>query len=126
MVKKTLPGAPAAEAMAKFKKAYPSAAAMGNGFPAFGADALRFTLSTFPPSNKRIALAPKQAVRGLVLFLQPALDYYGKVVDAHGAPVADAHVKMADAPKSFADLLNPKWAGKMVKAHPASLSRMTR
>ena len=28
-------------------------------------------------------------------------------------------VKMEDAPKSFADLLNPKWAGKMVKAHPA-------
>jgi len=28
-------------------------------------------------------------------------------------------VKMADAPKSFADLLDPKWAGKMVKAHPA-------
>jgi iron(III) transport system substrate-binding protein len=26
---------------------------------------------------------------------------------------------MADAPKSFADLLDPKWAGKMVKAHPA-------
>jgi valyl-tRNA synthetase len=60
MVKKTLPGAPEAEAMTKFKKAYPSAAAMGNGFPAFGADALRFTLCTFPPSNKRIALAPKR------------------------------------------------------------------
>jgi valyl-tRNA synthetase len=60
MVTKTLPGAPEAEAMAKFKKAYPSAAAMGNGFPAFGADALRFTLSTFSPSNKRIALAPKR------------------------------------------------------------------
>src|SRR3954468_10003661 len=28
-------------------------------------------------------------------------------------------VKPEDAPKSFADLLNPKWAGKMVKAHPA-------
>jgi iron(III) transport system substrate-binding protein len=28
-------------------------------------------------------------------------------------------VKSADAPKSFADLLDPKWAGKMVKAHPA-------
>ncbi len=28
-------------------------------------------------------------------------------------------VKAEDAPKSFADLLNPKWAGKMVKAHPA-------
>jgi len=28
-------------------------------------------------------------------------------------------VKAQDAPKSFADLLDPKWAGKMVKAHPA-------
>ena len=27
-------------------------------------------------------------------------------------------VKAEDAPKSFADLLDPKWAGKMVKAHP--------
>ncbi|HXN32233.1 MAG TPA: valine--tRNA ligase, partial [Polyangiaceae bacterium] len=60
MVKKTLPGAPEAEALAKFKKAYPSAAAMGSGFPAFGADAVRFTLATYPPSNKRIALAPKR------------------------------------------------------------------
>ncbi|MDP8999828.1 MAG: valine--tRNA ligase [Myxococcota bacterium] len=60
MVKKTLPGAPEKEALAKFKKAYPSAAAMGSGFPAFGADAVRFTLATYPPSNKRIALAPKR------------------------------------------------------------------
>jgi iron(III) transport system substrate-binding protein len=28
-------------------------------------------------------------------------------------------VKLDDAPKSFADLLDPKWSGKMVKAHPA-------
>src|SRR5262249_46091122 len=28
-------------------------------------------------------------------------------------------VKREEAPKSFADLLDPKWAGKMVKAHPA-------
>jgi iron(III) transport system substrate-binding protein len=28
-------------------------------------------------------------------------------------------VKAEDAPRSFADLLDPKWAGKMVKAHPA-------
>jgi iron(III) transport system substrate-binding protein len=28
-------------------------------------------------------------------------------------------VKPEDAPKSFADILDPKWAGKMVKAHPA-------
>src|SRR3569832_1659892 len=27
-------------------------------------------------------------------------------------------VKAEDAPKSFADLLDPKWQGKMVKAHP--------
>jgi iron(III) transport system substrate-binding protein len=28
-------------------------------------------------------------------------------------------VKAEEAPKSFADLLNPKWLGKMVKAHPS-------
>jgi iron(III) transport system substrate-binding protein len=28
-------------------------------------------------------------------------------------------VKPADAPRSFADLLDPKWMGKMVKAHPS-------
>jgi iron(III) transport system substrate-binding protein len=28
-------------------------------------------------------------------------------------------IKPQDAPKSFSDLLNPKWTGKMVKAHPA-------
>ena len=28
-------------------------------------------------------------------------------------------VKKEDAPKSFADLLDPKWSGKMVKGHPA-------
>ena len=28
-------------------------------------------------------------------------------------------VKAEDAPKSFADLLDPKWSGKMVKGHPA-------
>jgi len=60
VVAKTLPGAPEQEAFTKFKKAYPSAAQMGKGFPPFGADALRFTLATFPPTNRRIALALKR------------------------------------------------------------------
>jgi valyl-tRNA synthetase len=60
IVKKTLPGAPETEAISKFTKAYPSVAGMGSSFPAFGADAVRFTLATYPPSNKRIALAPKR------------------------------------------------------------------
>ncbi|HEX3549812.1 MAG TPA: extracellular solute-binding protein [Candidatus Elarobacter sp.] len=35
-------------------------------------------------------------------------------------------VKAADAPKTWADLLNPRWKGKLVKAHPAySGSEMT-
>jgi valyl-tRNA synthetase len=60
IVQKTLPGAPPEEALAKFKKSYPSAAQMGAGFPAFGADALRFTLVSYSPQAKRIALAPKR------------------------------------------------------------------
>ncbi|HEX5058665.1 MAG TPA: sigma-70 family RNA polymerase sigma factor [Kofleriaceae bacterium] len=52
----------------------------------------------FQHSSVRIALGAKQAVRGLTLFLFPALDYYGTVVDAAGAPVAGAKVKMADPP----------------------------
>ena len=68
-----MPGVPEAEALAKFKKAYPSAAGMGNGFPAFGADAVRFTLATYPPSNKRIALAPKR-IEGNRHFLNKILE----------------------------------------------------
>src|SRR5260370_5007959 len=34
-------------------------------------------------------------------------------------------VKPEDAPKSFADLLDPKWAGKMVKGHPAYSGTIT-
>jgi valyl-tRNA synthetase len=60
MVNRTLPGAPEEEATKKFRRAYPSVAQMGKGFPAFGADAVRFTLATYAPSNKRIALAPKR------------------------------------------------------------------
>ena len=60
MVQKSLPGAPVKEAMAKFKKAYPSTAQMGEGFPAFGCDALRMNLCSYSPQAKRIALSPKR------------------------------------------------------------------
>ncbi|MGC4093414.1 MAG: valine--tRNA ligase [Polyangiaceae bacterium] len=58
VVKKALPDAPEAEALAKFKKAYPSTAQMGKAFAACGADALRFTLCSYSPQAKRIALSP--------------------------------------------------------------------
>ncbi|MCL2724436.1 MAG: valine--tRNA ligase [Polyangiaceae bacterium] len=57
------PGMDVRQALTKFKKSYPSIAAdieKGVGFPAYGTDAVRFTLATYPPSNKRIALAPKR------------------------------------------------------------------
>jgi valyl-tRNA synthetase len=60
VVQKALPGAPVQEALAKFKKAYPSAAQMGKGFPAYGTDALRMTLCSYSPQAKRIALSPKR------------------------------------------------------------------
>ncbi len=60
VVDKALPGAPREEALRKFKKAYPSAAQMGSGFAAYGADALRFTLATYSPQSKRIPLSPKK------------------------------------------------------------------
>jgi valyl-tRNA synthetase len=60
VVQKALPGAPLDEALKKFKKAYPSAASLGSGFPAYGADALRFTLASYSPQSKRIPLSPKK------------------------------------------------------------------
>ena len=60
VVQKALPGAPLEEALKKFKKAYPSVANMGEGFPAYGTDALRFTLASYSPQAKRIPLSPKK------------------------------------------------------------------
>jgi valyl-tRNA synthetase len=60
VVGKALPGAPFDEAFKKFKKAYPSAAQMEAGFPEYGTDALRFTLVSYSPQAKRIALSPKR------------------------------------------------------------------
>jgi valyl-tRNA synthetase len=60
VVQKALPGAPAEEALKKFKRSYPSASQLGSGFPAYGADALRLTLSSYSPQSKRIPLSPKK------------------------------------------------------------------
>ncbi|HEY0252606.1 MAG TPA: sigma-70 family RNA polymerase sigma factor, partial [Kofleriaceae bacterium] len=46
-----------------------------------------------------VALAKQQAVRGLTVFLFPALDYNGIVVDDKGAPVAGAKVKLLGTPE---------------------------
>jgi valyl-tRNA synthetase len=100
MVKKTLPGAPEAEALAKFKKAYPSAAAMGTGFPAFGADAVRFTLATYPPSNQRIALAPKR-IEGNRHFLNKIWNASRLALDLLGDFRWPDASETANAPKGF-------------------------
>ncbi len=60
VVEKALPGAPHAEALKKFKKSYPSAVQFGAGFPQYGTDALRYTLCSYSPQAKRIALSPKR------------------------------------------------------------------
>jgi valyl-tRNA synthetase len=60
VVQKALPGAPVAEALAKFRRAYPSTAQMEQGFPAYGTDALRLALCSYSPQAKRIALSPKR------------------------------------------------------------------
>jgi valyl-tRNA synthetase len=60
VIEKAMPGGSREEALASFKKSYPSTAKMNEGFPAFGADALRFTFNSYSPQAKRILLAPKR------------------------------------------------------------------
>jgi valyl-tRNA synthetase len=79
---------------------------MGAGFPAFGADALRFTLASYSPQAKRIALAPKRiegyrhfcnkiwnATRFALTYLEregaPAALADSQVSGRSGAPPAD-------------------------------------
>ncbi|HEU4734698.1 MAG TPA: sigma-70 family RNA polymerase sigma factor [Kofleriaceae bacterium] len=49
-------------------------------------------------STVHLALARGQKVRGITVFLFPALDYHGKVVDPQGAPAAGARVRLLGTP----------------------------
>ena len=100
VVAKALPGAPASEALAKFRKSYPSTAQMGKGFPAFGADALRFTLCAYSPQAKRIALAPRRIegyrhfcnkIWNAVRFAMPYLEEAPLVLDGAAPAPAGRH-----------------------------------
>jgi len=62
-------------------------------------------------STVRVALAAGQTVRGITVFLFPALDYNGRVVDAHGAPAAGARVRLLGTPagEQVIDKLETEW-----------------
>jgi hypothetical protein len=62
-------------------------------------------------STVHVALARGQTVRGVTVFLFPALDYRGSVVDARGAPVAGARVRLLGTPagEQMIDRLETEW-----------------
>jgi hypothetical protein len=62
-------------------------------------------------STVHVALARNQAIRGITVFLFPALDYRGRVVDAHGAPAPGAHVRLLGTPagEQMIDRLDTEW-----------------
>jgi RNA polymerase sigma factor (sigma-70 family) len=62
-------------------------------------------------SSVHVQLAKNRAVRGLTVFLFPALDYHGKVIDDAGKPVAGAHVKLLGTPQGeqVIDRLATEW-----------------
>jgi hypothetical protein len=49
-------------------------------------------------SSVRVTLARGQAVHGITLLLYPAVDHQGLVIDARGAPIAGAHVRLLGSP----------------------------
>jgi valyl-tRNA synthetase len=51
------------EGLKRFKRSYPAVSEMAAGFPAFGADAVRFYLAGNPPQSKRIHLQLRQVER---------------------------------------------------------------
>jgi hypothetical protein len=51
-----------------------------------------------------VTLAADRRVRGVAVFLFPAIDYQGHVVDERGAPVAGARVRLVGTPQAEQDL----------------------
>ena len=72
---------------------------------------------------QRLARALSARGRGASITTRPIYDPDGCIVTTRVLVSPFGYntnlVKTEDAPKSFADLLDPKWTGKMVKAHPA-------
>lgn len=92
VVQKALPDAPVEQALAKFRKAYPSTSQMGKAFSPYGADALRFTLASYSPQARRIALSPgridgyRRFCNKIYNAVRFALPYVSEVVLDDGAP----------------------------------------
>ncbi|MEO8700874.1 MAG: sigma-70 family RNA polymerase sigma factor [Kofleriaceae bacterium] len=62
-------------------------------------------------SSVHLELTRERAVRGITVFLFPAIDYHGKVVDKAGAPVAGARVRLLGTPtgEQAIDKLETEW-----------------
>jgi len=69
---------------------YTLAAVAAQGFLPYAPEYLHSTV--------RVTLVKDRAVAGITVFLFPALDYHGTVVDAAGKPVANAKVKLLGTP----------------------------
>ncbi len=60
-----------------------------------------------PEWNKspiELSARPGQRIRGIIIYLTPAIDYHGTVIDEEGAPVAGAAVRILDTPAAEFEL----------------------
>jgi len=109
----SMKGTPKEDALKKFKRCYPAVAEMGSGFPAFGADAVRFYLGTNPPQAKRIHLHLRQIDR--------ARNFANKIWNA--ARFTLPYLEPLQDLDSASDVLRPEFA-KLALADRWILSRL--